>query len=238
MRYNVRGKFFSDGSAQFLHMPGIFDTVHSKKKKKITGEHAERGKKGNLKTTIQEIYDIAKSNKFDWFFTLTFNPDVVNSFDYGEVCKYMARFTDVLRKRGCLYVFVPELHKSGRYHFHGLVIGDVPMSEAIDPYTGQKMLDNQGRIIYNVDIYKYGFSTATKIFDSDKAASYLTKYLSKELGAAVPKGKKRYWASKSLARPEKEYYKMTDEDFGGIFTGSRFRKTIQTDFGRFDLCEY
>ena len=89
-----------------------------------------------------------------------------------------------------------------------------------------------------MQIYKYGFSTATKIFDSDKAASYLTKYLSKELGAAVPKGKKRYWASKMLARPQREYYRMEDDEFGGIFSGARFRKSIHTEFGRFDLCEY
>ena len=60
-----------------------------------------------------------------------------------------------------------------------------------------------GNEVFNIDGYKYGFSTATRVKSSRKAGSYLAKYISKDL-CAVTKGRKRYWASRNLQLPEKE----------------------------------
>lgn len=123
------------------------------------------------------IYDIARSNKWEWFFTLTFNPDVVNSFDYSEVTKKLSKWLNNM-KRCCpemKYIVVPELHKSGRWHFHGL-FANVGTMRFVD--SGKK--DNKGRVIYNVGSYRLGFSTATQIDDLHKACTYIVKYVSKE----------------------------------------------------------
>ena len=95
-----------------------------------------------------------------------------------------------------VYLVVPEQHKDGAFHFHGLFSG-------IDylPFTFSGKLDKQGRPIYNIGSYKWGFTTATKVGDSAKASSYLCKYVTKDL-CAVTAGKKRYWASKNVKRPE------------------------------------
>lgn len=236
MRYNVRVKNYPDGSLQFMHFSHLQDTV--KKPKKFTGEHVQRGKLGDIKRTIKEVYDLGKSNEWDWFITLTFDPEQVDSFDYSSVTEAMQKFTRVMRDKGFRYLIVPELHDSGRYHFHGLVQGDLPCSEAISPYTGKVILDKKGRVVYNIDIYRNGHNTATKIDDCKSAACYLTKYLSKELGEAVPKGKKRYWASKSLNRPEIDYDIMSKTQFGVIYTDARYTKQYETPYGKFSIAEY
>ena len=235
MRYNVRGKYYPDGSSQFLHFSHLQDTV--KRPKKFTGEHVRRGELGNIKCTIKEVYDLAKSNVWDWFITLTFDPEQVDSFDYSSVTEAMQKFTRIMRDKGFRYLIVPELHESGRYHFHGLVQGELPVSIAQNPYTGEIMFDNKGRVVYNIPIYKFGFTTATKIDDYKKAATYLTKYLSKELGQAVPKGKKRYWASKSLERPEIDHFEMSYSEFGTIALNARYLKQYETPYGKFSLVE-
>ena len=53
------------------------------------------------------------------------------------------------------YLIIPELHKSGRIHFHG-VFSDVKnqsLSPAINPYTGESILENNKQV-YNLDNYK------------------------------------------------------------------------------------
>ncbi|XCP83781.1 hypothetical protein ABXS75_11905 [Roseburia hominis] len=149
------------------------------------------------------IYDIAKSNRWEWFFTLTFDPEKVNSFDYSECSKKLSQWLKNIKNRGnseLKYLIVPELHKSGRWHFHGLFAGCDNME-----FTDSGHRDKKGRVIYNIGRYKLGFSTVTKIDDMQKACSYIVKYVSKEL-CSVTKGKKRYWASNNCDKPVIDEY--------------------------------
>ena len=129
--------------------------------------------------------------------TMTFNPEKVDSFDYAECSKKLSQWLKDVRKRyapDIRYLFVPELHKSGRYHFHGL-LADIGSLCLVD--SGHR--DN-GQIIYNIDNYKLGFTTATKILDKQRTATYIGKYITKELSGHI-KGKKHYWASRNLDLP-------------------------------------
>lgn len=238
MLYNTRVKFYPDGSMQFLHSDTL-RTVGVPRKKKGRGSVSRSDSSSvSISRTVQECYDLAKSNLWDWFVTLTFNTEFVNSFDYAACCSAMSKFTRILRDRGVQYLFVPELHKSGRFHFHGLVSGFLDVVPATDPYTCDLLFDNSGRQVYNIDIYKYGFSTATMIDNSGAASNYLMKYLGKELGVAVPAGKKRYWASRGLVRPEKDYYVEGPDDFQSMYMSAVYRKDIKTEFGNFYLYEH
>ena len=149
----------------------------------------------SVSRTIQKIYEITRSNMWKYFITLTFNPDKVDSFNYQEVTKKLSIWLNNLKKvyaSDLKYIVVPELHKSGRYHFHGL-IANTGNIQFID--SGKRT--NTGDIIYNIGNYKLGFTTATEIKDCSKASSYITKYISKDL-CAVTENKKRYWASRNL----------------------------------------
>ena len=56
-----------------------------------------------------------------------------------------------------------------------------------------------------------GFTTATKVSDSGRVASYMTKYITKDL-ISYSKGKKKYWASKNLTKPCITDYHLENED--------------------------
>lgn len=158
----------------------------------------EESKRRSYRRTKNKVFDMVKCNKWKWFFTLTFNPEKVDSFDYDVTTKKLSKWLQNMR-RVCpdmMYIVVPEKHKSGRWHFHGL-FANVEEMEFVD--SGER--DKNGRVIYNVGNYRLGFSTATQISDVSKASSYLVKYITKEM-CDVTHGKKRYWNSRNVCLPE------------------------------------
>ncbi len=184
----------------------------------------------SLTRTRKMVFDYARCNSFDYFVTLTFNPKLIDSFDYSESQKAMSSWLDSLRRRFPFmkYLGVPELHKSGRYHFHFLMSG-------IDGIT---MVDSghrtpKGQIIYNLPDYRYGFSTAIKVYESGaKLAGYLSKYISKDL-AQHSKNRKRYWCSRNLALPEIDTCFMSLQELSFKFSGLEvlYNKTIEDGKG-------
>lgn len=176
------------------------------------------------------IYDYARSNDFEWFVTMTFDPKKVDSFNYLECSRKLSKWLNNIRTRNApdiRYLFVPELHKSGRYHFHGLM-GDIGTLRLVD--SGHR--DN-GQIIYNIDNYKLGFTTATKIQDKKRTATYIGKYITKELSGHI-KGKKHYWTSRNLELPRVENLTVEelldmgiDKEF--LENNSIYSKTVEYD---------
>lgn len=203
--------------------------------KKFDGSSVERGKKQNMKRSIQVIYDLARCNEFDWFVTFTFNPDKVDSFDYDSCCSALALWLDVMRKRGVLWLVVPEQHDSGRWHFHALVQGQLDLVPATSPYTGALLYDSSGDQIFNCGNFDWGYTTATAIRDRQRTASYISKYVTKSLN--VPKGKKRYWASRKLKRPAESFHIISDDDFGDFVDAADYFKDCTNRYGRFLIAE-
>lgn len=177
---------------------------------KVTEPDKEDSIRISRSRTINKIYDIARSNTWDWFFTLTFNPDKVDSLNYTVVVKKLSDWLKNMRKKcpDMKYIVVPEQHKSGRWHFHGL-FADVNEMDFID--SGR--VSESGKVVYNVGNYKLGWSTATKIEDNHRASSYMCKYITKDL-CRLTQNKKRYWASRNVNLPDVIDYdvNMTYED--------------------------
>lgn len=175
-----------------------------KREEKEEPPDRDRSLRVSADRSLQTVYKYARSNLWEWFFTLTFNPEKVDSFNYQEVTEKLAKWLNNLRRvcPNMKYLVVPEKHKSGRYHFHGL-FSNVDELRFID--SGHT--DEGGHTVYNVGNYSLGFSTAVKIGetleDSAKISSYLSKYITKDLTEGTF-GKKRYWASRNLDLP-REY---------------------------------
>ena len=69
----------------------------------------------------KEVFELCACNDFDLFFTLTLSPEEIDRYDYKGAVKVLGTFLDNrVRRRGLRYVAVPELHKDGAVHFHGL----------------------------------------------------------------------------------------------------------------------
>lgn len=185
----------------------IFNIDNKKQAQKE--EENNRSQTVSQNRTINNIYEITRSNMWEYFITLTFNPQKIDRFNYEECTKALSGWLKNIKNNyapDLKYILVPELHKDGAYHFHGLIANCGKMS-FID--SGHKTKTKQ--TIYNIENYKLGFTTATKVNDTSKASNYITKYITKEL-CATTKGKKRYWASKNLDKPFIEKLFITKEE--------------------------
>lgn len=196
---------------------------------------AKRSIKSSKNRAINKIYDYARTNDWEYFVTLTFNPDKVDSFNYDDCSSCVSQWLENVKRRyspDLQYLVVPELHKSGRYHFHALFnnIGNLPLSDS-------GITDKLGGIIYNIDCYKNGFTTASKIKSKDKASSYIAKYISKELSGHI-KGKKHYWRSRGLKCPDERKLTINDLINMGLTkkilsASADYEKTVNYDIGTF-----
>lgn len=215
--YNVRTKIYPDGSQQvkiynYINMGTTKDRDTDVIKHRIETpfglakydnfEEAEmaqqRSISNSLKRTKSNIYDIARSNDWELFVTITFNPEKVDSFDYSLVGKKLNNWLTRMKKASpdMKYIIVPEQHKSKRWHFHGLFSNCSDAFKLVD--SGH--LDAGGKVIYNIGAFKAGFTTATYVTDAKKCANYILKYITKDL-VEVSKNKKRYWASRNVNVP-------------------------------------
>ncbi|MDE6318222.1 MAG: hypothetical protein K2M22_00605, partial [Lachnospiraceae bacterium] len=66
--------------------------------------------------------------------------------------------------------------------------------------------------IYNIMNWKWGFTTATRVYDTERVSSYITKYITKETGLFL-KEKHRYYASRNINRARPQYFIVDEEDF-------------------------
>ncbi len=236
MFYNVKKKIYPDGTESYMFYENPKQKGYEISEKDMNGLSVERKERENSSRAMRKVYDYVRCNSFDWFITFTFDSDKVNRYDYNSCADALKLYTDILYHRGNSWVIVAEQHKDGAYHFHGVVSGDLSVVPAINPKTGRQLIDKQGHEIYNVLNFKHGFTTATRIGDSVRTATYLSKYLAKSM--SVPKGRKRYWASRSLSLPHEEFLQMTSDEFGEIFnTDGIFKKVIPSDWGMFLFCE-
>lgn len=165
----------------------------------------------SLSATKNRIYNIARSNIWDWFITLTFDRTRTDASEYDMIVNRLTIFLNHLRERKCpnlLYLIVPELHADQKhYHFHGLISGAEGMHFS---YSGKE--DKTGNPIFNIRDWSWGFTTATRIKDSARASSYITKYITKE-NSCILKEKNRYYCSRNIRRTQAEYSIQDEEDF-------------------------
>lgn len=236
-RWNVRIKTYSDGKQQYMVSDFPVKKQVFKKDAVRDGSTVEKKEEENCARAIQMVYDLARGTKWDWFITLTFSPEEVDRFDYDACAALVLKFTRSLRYYGCLYIIIPEPHKKGSWHFHGLVKGELPVIPAINSKTGKFVFDNKGRLVYNLTNFDVGFTSAEMLDSSDKTVSYITKYLTKEKMAKIPKGRKRYWASRGLPKPEVTTYLAGLEEAAQLLGCCRYQKEIPAKFNRFFIGE-
>ena len=162
--------------------------------KKSDGENALR----SMRRARAKLRRLALSNDFQYFVTLTLNPQRIDRYDGKAVVKALSRWADnMVRRCGLRYILVPELHKDGAFHFHGFFAGD-----------GLKVADSgvkwDNRPVFNLPQWNFGFSTAQELYgDYHAAVGYCCKYIGKQDGAR-PLGR-WYYSGGALREPEKFY---------------------------------
>lgn len=148
------------------------------------------------KRARRKIFDYIICNNFDCFITLTLNKDMINRDDYGAVIKKLKDFlSNRVRRKGLIYVGVPEYHSNGGLHFHFCVnssafrlsdSGTVSVPDRKQPIkrsTAKRLHipESDWLTVYNVDDWSLGFSTAIKTYgDRGALAHYMRKELDKD----------------------------------------------------------
>lgn len=177
------------------------------------------------KRAIDSIYDIIAMNRdcFTHFVTLTFNPEKIDSKSPKEVKKAVQRFLkNKVTRDGLKYLFVPELHKDGKIHLHGITNNALKLVDSgtrkADGYEKPMKIETLKRkgipisdckVVYNIPQWEYGFSMVEQISGStDMIFGYITKYITKDLSKIFGNF---YLAGGELIR--KVPYELTDVDY-------------------------
>ena len=150
------------------------------------GERREAGSDSLARSAARarrRVFELCACNELDLFFTLTLSPEKADRWNYKEaVEKARAYFSNRVQRKGLIYVAVPELHKNGAVHFHGLC-----NCEGVGLYdSGRKW---KGRQVFNLD-WKLGFSTGVRIEgERPRVARYIAKYVTKQQGGGTIGGR-------------------------------------------------
>ena len=176
-------------------------------------EASPRERTDNLRRAKQAIYDLAALNDWKYFVTLTLDGEHIDRYDPTQIVKPVTKWLDnMVQRRDLQYMIVPEYHKDGAIHFHGLVSDGLHLSDSgtvkvqgrkkpIKRATARKQKLDEGELetVFNIEDYKLGFSSAISIYgERDALAKYMTKYITKDLQKIFGR---RYWAGgKGLQR--------------------------------------
>ena len=211
-RYKTKIKEYPNGSKVYtvyntaLLIAETDNSIHFSEplKNEKTAEELQLEKNRALWKIKTKIKDYILCNDFDYFWTLTFDSD---RYNYTVAFEKMGKWLEKMRKKygKFNYIMIPELHKDGAIHFHGVTGG----LNAVVRDSGVK---HKGVKVYNCTDWQHGFTTLTRVRSKEKTATYVTKYVTKEMqNSIVGKGKKKYWCSRGLRLPAVSY---TDLNLG------------------------
>lgn len=151
----------------------------------------------NYRRAKNAIMEIALCNTWEHFVTLTLSPEKYDRYDLHKWQKALSVWIgNFNRKYGCKvkYLLIPEHHKDGAWHMHGLFSG-LPAEALRKNCFGYLDLPEYSE--------RFGFINFSKIKDPVRVSRYITKYVSKSLSERMQDyGAHLYYASKGLNRKE------------------------------------
>lgn len=167
----------------------------------------------SLSRSRKRIFEAAACNPWEWFFTGTLDACKCDRFDVDATFKRLSQFIRDYRKASgndVKYLIVPERHKNGAWHFHGLLNG-LPV-DALHKFSLSERLPLRIRktIQSGTDVYewreysrRFGYTTLTRVRDENAVACYVTKYITKDVikTAAAAGYRHLYYISKGLQKP-------------------------------------
>lgn len=143
------------------------------------------------------VYELAMCNEFQFFCTFTLNADYKNrndlksfSKDFGQLIRNYNRCYE----KSVKYLIVPERHKTGEWHAHGLLLGLSNDDFQINKY---------GYRDWRYYSSAFGFINIQDVDNRSAISAYITKYITKDLAMqALPAKAHLYYASQGLKRKE------------------------------------
>lgn len=215
-------------------------------------EDKESGREESIRTSLSRtrrmVREYAACNNWLYFCTITLNPAIWNRKSPEGLQKSLSEEAKRWKRKSVkgvrpyssyAYLYVPEPHMDGAFHLHGLVSlipdeymkryteEDIKAARPIPHYIVDKI--RSGVELWHCTEWdeKYGFNVIERIQDVDRMASYISKYITKEVGYLPVKT--RVWHSRGLtkARLLREYaiHKIKDAVSSDVLD---FMKTVAT----------
>lgn len=154
------------------------------------------------------ILGYGKCNDWDYFVTFTLDRFKYDRFNLDKWRKDFSQYIRDLRKKkgyDLQYLLIPERHKDGAWHMHGLMSG-IPWDDLtkFDISKHPLKLVQGGYRFYQGITDKFGFNSFGKLRNRDAAAAYCLKYAGKGFALQdMDAGTHLYYASHGLKKPEK-----------------------------------
>jgi len=175
----------------------------------------------NVRRAKDKVFELALLNTFTHFVTWTLSPQEIDRYDPAEVSKKLKKYLqNQVQRRAAAYIVIPERHKDGAIHMHGLIRGNFDFED-----SGRVTVKSQK--VYNMPQWTLGFSTAVELDGNvQRIARYITKYITKALEKIFGNF---YYAGGDLIR--KPAVRLLDADFDGV----QEREYIAAKFGDWKL---
>ena len=197
----------------------------------------------SLSRTKAVIFELSMCNEWEWFVTLTLNPEYHDRKDLNTYKKRLSTWIknyNRLNNTKIKYLLIPELHGDGvSWHMHGLLMGlpEDHLKEFEETETlpiGILIEIKRGHKVYNWVPYqkRFGYITITKIRNAESVSKYITKYITKELAETrIALNDHLYYCSQGLKRAQKLYQgelsKELDEDYSNEYVKIKTVKTLE-----------
>lgn len=159
----------------------------------------------SLSRTRSTVFELAACNDFEYFVTLTLDSTKRDRGDLASFRKALAQFIRDQNKRRSdedriAYLFVPEQHRDGCWHMHGLIRG---LRLHLDLSTNE-----HGYLDWRAYRDRFGFISLQAIRNKHACCSYVAKYVTKAmqsdngLETDIKSHGHLYFASQGLKRRE------------------------------------
>lgn len=164
----------------------------------------------NIARSRSKVREYGLCSPWQFFCTFTIDPQKFDRYDLQKYHDAMSQWVRNYNKRrgaSIRYLIIPEQHKDGAWHEHGLLMG-IPLDhlrlftldEKLPNYIRDKL--EAGQLVYDWPAYreKFGWVIIEPIRDLQRAVSYITKYITKDLARSISElGAHLYYCSKGLA---------------------------------------
>lgn len=211
---------------------------HGKSKKNQAGNTDKLD--SSLSRTKAKIFELAMCNAWEYFITLTLNKEYHDRKDLKTYKKKLSTWIknyNRLQNISIKYLLIPEEHKDGNWHMHGLIMG-LP-TEYLREFTADEKLPlkmlteiTKGNTLYDWPAYAkaFGYLSISKIRNAESVSKYITKYITKNLlRTRISLNDHFYYASQGLKRAEIIYKGQLTKDFKEDFGNEYVKiKTLQT----------
>jgi hypothetical protein len=161
--------------------------------------------KESISRTRSTVFSLCLCNDFDLFITLTVSAAKCDRYDLEAYAKKLRKWLNNYNSRtgaNVQYILIPEQHKDGAWHIHGLIKG-LPESHL---KLFRKTEDGRTRYTWPAYEAAFGWGSLERIRDKEKCAGYISKYITKQVeNTTIKKHDHLYYCSKGLKRGEVVY---------------------------------